>query len=200
MTQPDQTVVDVVPGEMQPWTDEDAERPPAGGPVLRRLLADLLPTGGHGLVIGPHDDAVVRLLAQRLDAVTVLRRSPSDATAVAELGIQGVTAVAGSLDGWSTGAHQPADVLIALDGLDRVTTTDSPDLDWDARLDLALAAATPDALVLLRHDNEFTSVRLLDARPARDRTGDRDWYPLRSDPARPLSAADLRARLESSGR
>ncbi|MGL5928655.1 MAG: hypothetical protein ACRCY8_06950, partial [Dermatophilaceae bacterium] len=200
MTQHDRPAVDVVPGEMQPWTDEDADRPPAGGAVLLRLLADLLPSGGHGLVVGPHDEAVLRLLADRLDAVTVLRRSPSDATALAGLGIDGVTAVAGSLDGWSAGEHQPADVLVALDGLDRVTTTDSPDLDWDARLAAALAAAAPDALVLLRHDNEFTPVRLLDARPARDRDGDRDWFPLASDPARPLSPADLTTRLEVSGR
>ncbi|MGL5818400.1 MAG: hypothetical protein ACRCYR_12610 [Phycicoccus sp.] len=200
MTQHDQTAVDVVPGEMQPWTDEEPARPPAGGPVLLRLLADLLPSGGHGLVVGPHDETVLRLLADRLDAVTVLRRSPVDATAVADLGITGVTAVTGSLDGWSTGEHQPADVLVALDGLDRVTTTDSPDLDWDARLAAALAAAAPDALVLLRHDNEFTPVRLFDARPIRDRDGDRDWFPLASDPSRPLSPTDLMARLEASGR
>ncbi|MGL5852188.1 MAG: hypothetical protein ACRCZD_15520, partial [Phycicoccus sp.] len=160
MTQHDRTAVDVVLGEMQPWTDEDADRPPAGGPALLRLLADLLPGGGHGLVVGPHDEAVLRLLADRLDAVTVLRRSPADAAAVADLGIPGVSAVAGSLDGWSAGERRPADVLLALDGLDRVTTTDSPDLDWDARLRLALAAAGPDALVLLRHDNGLTPVRL----------------------------------------
>ncbi|MGL5852375.1 MAG: hypothetical protein ACRCZD_16470, partial [Phycicoccus sp.] len=81
-----------------------------------------------------------------------------------------------------------------------MTTTDSPDLDWDARLRLALAAAGPDALVLLRHDNGLTPVRLLDARPARDRDGDRDWFPIGSDPARPLSPADLAARIEVSGR
>ncbi|MGL5864190.1 MAG: hypothetical protein ACRCY9_23335, partial [Phycicoccus sp.] len=66
MTQHDRTAVDVVLGEMQPWTDEDAARPPAGGPALLRLLADLLPGGGHGLVVGPHDEAVLRLLADRL--------------------------------------------------------------------------------------------------------------------------------------
>ncbi|BEL12612.1 hypothetical protein Q0Z83_108030 [Actinoplanes sichuanensis] len=184
----------VVRGEIQPWTDDQ----PTGGPALVGLLADLLPPkAGRVLVAGPHDAAVLELVAGRSGDVTVLLRSVSDAEA-----LRGGrhTVVAGALDGLADQRPEPYHVVIAADGLDRLLGPDSPALDWPERAALLRGLAAPGALVVIGVENGFSITALLDQRPLKDRYGDDEWRPLRDDPRRPSSAAQLEAALGTSTR
>ncbi len=49
-----QLAVEVVRGEMQPWSDYTGKRGAVQGPVLRALLTDVLPDGARTLIVGPH--------------------------------------------------------------------------------------------------------------------------------------------------
>ncbi|GIE98617.1 hypothetical protein [Paractinoplanes rishiriensis] len=186
--------VEIVRGELQPWTDYGAHSP-AGGAALLALLGDLLPErSARTLVAGPHDRAVLDLAAARSAALTVLVRSVSDAAALREwLPEPHVTVVAGALDGL-TGVP-PFDVVLAADGLDRVLGADSPALDWPGRLAELDRLAAPDALVVVAVENEFALTGLLDRRPADARHGDEEWRPLHDDPDRPTSPAQVTAAL-----
>ncbi|MEV4282221.1 hypothetical protein [Actinoplanes xinjiangensis] len=184
----------VVRGEIQPWTDAD----PAGGPVLAAFLADLLPAAvGRVLLAGPHDTGVLDVLAGRSTDVTVLRRSVSDAE---DLRASGHTVVAGALDGLAGQRPEPYDVVIAADGLDRLLGTDSPALDWPERAGLLRGLAAPGALVVLAVENGFSITALLDRRPVKERHGDDEWRPLRDDPRRPSSPAQIEDVLGTAGR
>jgi hypothetical protein len=183
----------VVRGEIQPWTDDH----PTGGPVLAAFLADLLPpAAGRVLVAGPHDSAVLGLVAGRSTDVTVLLRSVSDAEALRD---SGHTVVAGALDGLAGRRPAPYDVVIAADGLDRLLGTDSPDLDWPERAALLRGLAAPGALVVIGVANEFSITGLLDRRPLKERHGDDEWRPLHDDPRRPSSPAQI-ADILGAGR
>ncbi|HYN29628.1 MAG TPA: hypothetical protein VES95_07140, partial [Dermatophilaceae bacterium] len=190
----------VASGEMEPWSDRNGPVGPAGGPALSGLLADVLPAVGRGLVLGPHEDEIVLAAARRCGHLTVLLRSSADATALAErVGGAAVTIVAGSLDGFVAGDPDPFGLVVAADGLDRVLGTDSPALSWPQRWDLTCGLATPDAVVVLGLENEFSVGALLDARPAEARHGDEEWRPLHSDPDRPVGAERLRALVARDG-
>jgi hypothetical protein len=193
--------VEVVPGEMQPWTDYEGARKPAGGPVLRALLADVLPPAARALVAGPHEREVVELVAARSEQVTVLLRSVSDATALdAALAAPNVTVVAGALDGFVDRADlKRYDVVVAADGLDRLLGTDSAGLNWPQRASALGRTATADGLVVLGCDNEFALTGLLDRRPVDDRHGDDEWRPLHDDPLRPTSPDQLTAAVADAG-
>jgi len=72
--------VQIVRGEIQPWTDYTGYRAPAGGEPLLALLDDLLPASAtRVLIAGPHALPLIELVAGRSAALTVLVRSVSDA-------------------------------------------------------------------------------------------------------------------------
>ena len=125
--------VQIVRGEIQPWTDYTGHRAPAGGEPLLALLDDLLPASSERVLIaGPHAHPLVELVAARSAALTVLVRSVSDAQELRTAIPAGhVTVLTGALDGLVD--VPPFDVVIAADGLDRVLGADSPALDWPAR-------------------------------------------------------------------
>ena len=100
--------------------------------------------------------------------------------------------IAGALDGLE---GEPYDVIIATDGLDRVLGYDSTDLSWTERLAALSRLATPDAVVVLALENEFSLLNLLDSRSAHERHGDDEWRPLHDDPTRPVSVDQLKAAL-----
>lgn len=193
------TTLRAVPGEMQPWTDLGEPTGPVRGPVVLRWLDEVLPRGGRWLVAGPHDAAVLRLALGRADAVTLLLRSPSDAETVRGLVPEDLDIVVGALDALPSDGPQH-DVVVAVDGLDRLLTPDSAELSWRERLGLVHAQAAPEAVVVLGLGNELSMTGLLDARVARDRHGDEEWMPIHSDPERPTSAAQLAQALGSVGR
>ncbi|TDU89332.1 hypothetical protein EV138_2896 [Kribbella voronezhensis] len=193
-----QLAVDVVRGEMQPWSDYSGKRGAVQGPVLRALLSDVLPDGGRTLILGPHAADLVEAVVAKAAETTVLVRSVSDATELTEQFGQ-VQVIAGALDGLVGDDRAPFDVVVAADGLDRVLGYDSDDLSWTQRLDALAAVAAPGAVVVLGLENEFSLTNLLDRRPADERHGDDEWRPLHDDPTRPVSTDQLAAELSRVG-
>ncbi|MGC4936303.1 hypothetical protein [Kribbella sp. DT2] len=202
-----QLAVEVVRGEMQPWSDYSGKRGAVQGPALRALLTDVLPDGARTLIVGPHGADLVEAVVAKASETTLLVRSVSDA---GELGERfaagagkgsgaGLQVVAGALDGLAEAGRPSYDVVVAADGLDRVIGYDSPDLTWSQRLDALAALCSPDAVVVLGLENEFSLTNLLDRRPADQRHGDDEWRPLHDDPTRPVSTTQLVAELDRVG-
>jgi hypothetical protein len=179
--------VQVVRGEMQPWTDHTTPRP-----ALAALLNDVVPANRRTLILGPHAPQLIESVLAHSADVTILVRSVADAQQLGEDFGPCLQVIAGALDGLQT---EPYDVIIASDGLDRVLGYDSFDLSWTERLAAVSALAAPDAVVVLGLENEFALLNLLDSRPADERHGDDEWRPLHDDPTRPVSVAQLKAAL-----
>ena len=196
--------VDVVRGEMQPWSDCSGKREATHGQVLQALLDDVLlteglPGEGRALILGPHAADLVETVIAKATETTVLVRSVTDATALAEEFDGKIHVIAGALDGLADADRPQFDVVIAADGLDRVLGYDSDDLDWGQRLDALAKLANPEAVLVLGLENEFSLTNLLDRRPADQRHGDDEWRPLHDDPSRPVSADQLAAELARVG-
>ncbi|MGW6196097.1 hypothetical protein ACWF0M_08085 [Kribbella sp. NPDC055110] len=179
--------VQVVRGEMQPWTDHTTPRP-----ALAALLTDVVPANRRTLILGPHAPQLIESVLAHSADVTILVRSVADAQQLGEDFGPCLQVIAGALDGLQT---EPYDVIIASDGLDRVLGYDSADLSWTARLTTLAALAAPDAVVVLGLENEFSLLNLLDSRPADERHGDDEWRPLHDDPTRPVSVDQLKSAL-----
>ncbi|MEU4603172.1 hypothetical protein AB0F43_09355 [Kribbella sp. NPDC023972] len=180
--------VQVVRGEMQPWTDHTAHQP-----ALAELLTDVVPANRRTLIVGPHAPLLIESVLAHSADVTILVRSISDAQQLAEEFGPCLHVVAGALDGL-TSSH-PFEVIVAADGLDRVLGYDSGDLSWTERLNALASLAAPDAVVVLGLENEFSLLNLLDSRPADERHGDDEWRPLHDDPTRPVSVDQLASAL-----
>ncbi|MGZ0149278.1 hypothetical protein ACXJJ3_19575 [Kribbella sp. WER1] len=179
--------VQVVRGEMQPWTDRTSPRP-----ALATLLTDVVPANRRTLILGPHAPQLIESVLAHSADVTILVRSVADAQQLGEDFGPCLQVIAGALDGLQTA---PYDVIIASDGLDRVLGYDSADLSWSDRLAAVAALAVPDAVVVLGLENEFSLLNVLDSRPADERHGDDDWRPLHDDLTRPVSVDQLRTAL-----
>ncbi|MFD3405113.1 hypothetical protein ACFWUU_30795 [Kribbella sp. NPDC058693] len=177
----------VVRGEMQPWTDHTTPRP-----ALAALLTDVVPANRRTLILGPHAPQQIESVLAHSADVTILVRSVADAQQLGEDFGPCLQVIAGTLDGLEV---EPYDVIIATDGLDRVLGYDSGDLSWTERLAALSRLATADAVVVLALENEFSLLNLLDSRPAHERHGDDEWRPLHDDPTRPVSVDQLKAAL-----
>jgi hypothetical protein len=194
-----QLAVEVVSGEMQPWSDYGGKRRPVQGPVLRALLNDVLPEQARTLILGPHGADLVEAIVAIASETTLLVRSVSDAIELSEQFGDGLQVVTGALDGL-VAADKPAfDVVVAADGLDRVLGYDSDDLVWSQRLAAVAAVASPQATLVLGLENEFSLTNLLDRRPAGERHADDEWRPLHDDPSRPVSTDQLAGSLARLG-
>ncbi|ADB29630.1 hypothetical protein Kfla_0508 [Kribbella flavida DSM 17836] len=194
-----QLAVEVVRGEMQPWSDYTGKRGAVQGPALRALLTDVLPDGARTLILGPHGADLVDAVVAKASETTLLVRSVSDAGELGEKFGAGLQVVAGALDGLADDGRPQYDVVVAADGLDRVLGYDSADLNWTQRLDALAAVAAPGAVLVLGLENEFSLTNLLDSRPADQRHGDDEWRPLHDDPTRPVSVDQLLAELDRVG-
>src|SRR5262249_29170600 len=71
----------------------------------------------------------------------------------------------------------------------------SDSLNWSERLSVLAELATPDAVVVLGLENEFSLLSLLDRRPPHERHGDNERAPLRDDSTRPGSVNRLKIAL-----
>lgn len=181
------SAVQVVRGEMQPWTDHTTPRP-----ALAALLTDVVPANRRTLILGPHAPQQIESVLAHSADVTILVRSVADAQQLGEDFGPCLQVIAGALDGLE---GEPYDVIIATDGLDRVLGYDSADLSWSERLAALSRLAAPDAVVVLALENEFSLLNLLDSRPAHQRHDDDEWRPLHDDPTRPVSVDQLKAAL-----
>jgi hypothetical protein len=190
--------VGLIGGEMVTWTDDDPERDrvPAGGPLLLELLKRALPSASRVLVAGPHQQTLVDVIVAGAAEVTCLVRSLPDAEALA-LRHPSVTVVCGGLDKFTT--TEPYDVVVALDGMDRLGSVDGADLSWTESLARLTRALGPDGLLLLALENEFGVHRLVDpALP--DAVSDGDWRPVFGhDATRPADPDRLAATLDLEG-
>jgi hypothetical protein len=167
--------------EMLDWSDlEPANaRGPLGGPAASELLEAVLSGTGRVLVAGPHATGLIQQAAERSASLDVVLRSYDDAELIAEtLGLEPgaepgpVRVFAGGFDRFA--ADGEYDVIVALDGVPRLASSDTPALSWaDALRDLRRWLA-PKGMLLLGATNAFALERLLDvpdAVPADDEWG-----------------------------
>src|SRR5262249_11372390 len=123
----------LIGAEMLEWSDE-----PVGGAVLAELIRRAVPPGARVLVAGPHAPALIE--APECAEVTCLVRGLPDATALAERYAE-ATVLCGSLD--KVGDIGPFDAVIALDGLDRLTSAGAYTPSWGELTDRLTAALAP---------------------------------------------------------
>lgn len=188
--------VEIIPGEMRLWSDRDsAIRPPAGGAAARAVLASVLPAApGRVLVVGPHGVDVLDALAGH--DVTVLVRSLSDAEEIAS-GYPTTRVVCGDFAAF-TGATW--DLVVALDGVERVASNDFAAPTWRARVDGLAALVAEDGRLLVAVDNPAGALALADARPLAERRETGDWEPPAGcDKTRPVVASDAVRAFADSG-
>lgn len=185
------TSVEILPGEMRLWTDlGNDRRPAAGGSVLTTLL-EQVGRDGSVLVAGPHADDVLALL----DGATVLVRSLADAEVIAERH-PGLRVVCGDLAELSG----TFDLVVALDGVERVASNDRPFSPWTERLSTLVDRVAEGGRLLLTVDNDASLLALADARPLAERRDTGDWEPpVSTDLSRPADPLAVRSVLTTLG-
>ncbi|MFC0506601.1 hypothetical protein [Micromonospora costi] len=181
-------------GEMQVWSDLDGRHGP--GPVRGEVLAPLLATvTGRTLVVGPLDPAL--LDAVPADDLTVLVRGVPDAEALAThlADRPGATVLCGSPEKLAT--EPPYDSVVALDGTERLGSTEGADLTWAETVALLVAVLRPGGRLLLAAENHLGVHRLVALPPE---VTDSDWAGAGEyDPDRPAGLDRLRAGLAGAG-
>jgi hypothetical protein len=167
--------------EMLQWSDPDVAR----GAALGSLVAA---AGGRTLVAGPHHPD---LIAQApADGLTLLVRGVTDGEALAER-FPAATVCCGGLAKFT--ADEPFDTVIALAGLDRLTSAEGVEQPWGQTLDQLLALLRPGGTLLLAVENHFGLHRLTRL-PGEPR--DEEWTPAAEyDPTRPRGLHRVRERL-----
>ncbi|GIF20203.1 hypothetical protein BJ973_001890 [Actinoplanes tereljensis] len=182
-------MTELIGGEMIAWSDLDGTHgpAPAAGPEFGPLLATAT---GHTLVAGPHAADLIDAL--RTEQITLLVRGVPDAELLTAryAARPGVTVRCGSLEKLS-GTY---DTVVALDGLDRLLTTEAADLTWDETLAQLLSVLRPQGRLLLQVANLFGLHRLLALPPT---PADTEWAPP-DDPTRPTGPDAIRARLSAA--
>ncbi|XVV13164.1 class I SAM-dependent methyltransferase [Actinoplanes sp. CA-131856] len=181
--------MEMIGGEMPSFTED---RPPAGG-ALYGYLAGLLPDGAEVLVAGPHDDALIGALAARA-TVTCLLRSQPDAI---EREAGGVRVLCGSLA--KVLDEERYDVVVALDGLDRLCSVEGPQLDWVESLRALKRLLRPGGTLLLAVENELGLHKLVDPTSATASQADSAWRPLGEFDTKPGNPGRLASRLAAEG-
>ena len=160
-------------GEMYGWSDL-ASADSAGGTARHLAEAHLTTPGSRVLVAGPHEPAFVRTIAESGHHVSWLMRSYVDANATndALTATRGVQVLGGSLAKLPT--DEQYDLVIALDGLGRLCSTEGVTLSWAESLDVLIRATAPGGTMLMSVDNPIGVHRLVQPDA---------WYTDRSDGA-----------------
>jgi len=179
----------LIGGEMPSWTEE---RPPVGG-ALYAYIADQVPAGASVFVAGPHDDALVDALHART-SVTCLLRSQTDATALEARGVEVVCGTIAKL-----ADAEKYDVVLALDGLDRLCSVEGPQYDWAESLQALRRALRPGGMLLLAVENELGVHRLVDPSTPTSAQTDGAWRPLGEFDTKPGNPTRLAAKLSAEG-
>jgi hypothetical protein len=181
---------------MYAWSDQTPSRS-AGGTALHLPSEAIARPGARVLVAGPHENGLIRRLVDLGASVTWLIRSFLDATAAVEMFTGDVRVIGGSLAKLPTG--EPYDVVIALDGLGRLCSTEGVTLTWAESLDILLGALATDGSLMLSLDNPIGVHRLVqpDAWWA-DHTEAAWSFAEDVDPTKPNNLAELVERLSAS--
>ncbi|MGX6604394.1 class I SAM-dependent methyltransferase [Micromonosporaceae bacterium Da 78-11] len=180
----------MIGGEMPSWTED---RPAVGGALLTHLV-DRLPSGARVLIAGPHTDQLIDTLAARAD-VTCLIRSQPEAIA---LDARGLDVLCGTLPQLIT-TGPGYDVVVALDGLDRLCSVEGPQYDWIESLRALKRALRPGGTLLLAVENELGVHRLVDPATPTSAQTDGAWRPLGEFGTKPGNPTRLAARLSTEG-
>ncbi|MGA5300925.1 hypothetical protein ACPCHT_13410 [Nucisporomicrobium flavum] len=179
-------------GEMAGWSDAA----PAGGPSYAHLLDTLhplVPEGARVLVAGPHEPGLITALPPDAE-VTCLVRGESDAAAMST---RALTVLCGSLSKLTDADHY--DVVIALDGVERLCSVEGPQYDWAEALQALRRALRPGGALLLAVQNELGVHRLVDRTAVTFAHTDADWRPVGEYGTKPGSPARLRQHLAADG-
>ena len=181
------------------WSDlhpVDA-RPSAAGPAATALLAAALQPGDSVLIAGPHAVDVITAVAARVTSVDLLLRSAPDAEELAELLDETKGQVfCGALDRF--GADETYDVIVALDGLERLVGPDTPKLTWTEALARLQSRLTPTGRLLLGAQNSFGVERLIQPAITAALPRDEDWARDLADTA-PAGLKPLQTALREAG-
>jgi hypothetical protein len=199
----DVTRSNLIGGEMLNWSDlhpGDA-RPAAAGPAATALLAATLRPDDTVLIAGPHAADLVAAAVAQVTSVDLLLRSAPDAEELAELLADAKGQVfCGSLDRFTLEAADEAtyDVIVALDGVERVIGPDTAGFSWAQALDRLRERLRPGGRLLLGATNSFGFERLIQPDITAALPRDEDWGRAVEDRApagfKPLTAA-LRSTL-----
>ncbi|GAA0571246.1 hypothetical protein GCM10009534_01320 [Kribbella sandramycini] len=157
------------------WSDlhpADA-RPAATGPAAAALLAAAVHPGDTVLVAGPHAHHLYADLAPAA-AVDILVRSAPDAEELAEtLGAEKTQVYCGSLDRFTS--TETYDLIVALDGLERLVGPDTPTLPWSEALAELRTRLAPGGRLLLGATNPFSINNLIQPDITAALPRDEDW-------------------------
>ncbi|AGZ46455.1 hypothetical protein [Actinoplanes friuliensis] len=167
--------------EMLQWSDPA----PVRGEALFPLVAV---AHGRTLIAGPHGPALIGQVPA--DDLTLLVRGLTDGEALAAR-FPAATVCVGGLAKFTAGP--PFDTVIALAGLEPLTSAEGVELSWGESLDLLLGLLRPGGTLLLGVEN-FLGLHRLVALPSRPT--DADWAPVAEhDPTRPRGLRRVRDRV-----
>ncbi|MFD8528159.1 hypothetical protein ACFV0L_12185 [Streptosporangium canum] len=178
---------------MLEWSDDGPGGPPGAG-VLGELLRPLL-TGGRVLVAGPHPAELLDAAAAGAGELSVLLRSHSDACRLAEH--HEATVYCGSLE--KAAFPEAFDVVIALDGVERLTSSDHAAGSWAESLGRLTAMLAPGGTLVLGVENPLGVHRFAGDPSEVHQRPDDDWAAVELDQSRPVNLERLTDLLNGSG-
>ncbi|HET6988368.1 MAG TPA: hypothetical protein VFI00_17215 [Kribbella sp.] len=192
----------MIAGEMLNWSDLKPSdgRPALSGSAAAALVGAAVGAGtGSVLVAGPHSFELLELITERATSVDVLVRSAPDADQIAEA--LDVRVFCGSLDHFGPEHGVPAyDVVVALDGLDRLVGPDTLVLTWADALAALQARVAPTGNLLLAAENSFGLERLIQPDPTTTVPRDEAWpRDLTGDAAPPVGLKAVTAAMVAAG-
>lgn len=180
------------------WSDlhpGDA-RPAAAGPAAAALLAATLQPEDSVLIAGPHAVEVITAVADQVTSIDLLLRSAPDAEEIAELlGDTKGQVFCGSLD--RLAGDETYDVIVALDGLERLVGPDTAKLTWSEALHRLRDHLSPSGRLLLGASNAFGIERFTQPAITAALPRDEDWARDVADTA-PAGLKPLQAALEAT--
>ncbi|MGV9777369.1 hypothetical protein [Streptosporangium sp. NPDC003464] len=186
--------VHLIGGEMLEWSDAAGAGADGAG-VLGELLHPLLPGGARVLVAGPHPAGLFEDPAVAACEPSVLVRSYSDACRLA--GHHELTVHCGSLE--KAAFPGAFDVVVALDGVGRLTSFDHAGGTWAESLERLTGMLAPGGTLVLGAENPLGLHRLAGDPHEVHRRADDDWAAAELDGSRPVSLEQLTGLLTAAG-